>query len=125
MHTILMVEDNASNSDVITRRLERRGYVVALAVNGATALVMANDLRPDVVLMDMSLPVMDGLEATRALKGDAALAHIPVIMLTAHAFDEDQRRAFEAGADGFVTKPIDFPRLLATIRACLGAPDDA
>lgn len=125
MTTILVVEDNDANSHVIARRLQGRGFDVVLAADGAVALAVCAAVRPDLVLMDLSLPVMDGLEATRALKGDVALAHIPVIMLTAHAFETDRARAYAAGVDDFVTKPIDFVRLVAAIRACLGVRADA
>ena len=115
MKKILLVEDNEMNRDMLSRRLARKGYDVHIAVDGEQAVRMTRDLRPDVVLMDMSLPVLDGWEATRRLKADPETAGIPVIALTAHALPAERDRALEAGCVAFETKPIDFPKLLAAI----------
>ena len=117
MAKILLVEDNELNRDMLSRRLVRRGHEVAMAVDGAQALVAARSEAPALVLMDMSLPVIDGWEATRRLKADPELRDIPVIALTAHAMSGDRERALEAGCDDFDTKPIEFERLLAKIDA--------
>ena len=119
MAKILLVEDNELNRDMLSRRLVRRGHEVAMAVDGAQALVAARTEAPVLVLMDMSLPVIDGWEATRRLKADPQLCHIPVIALTAHAMSGDRERALEAGCDDFDTKPIELPRLLGKINALL------
>ena len=119
MTTILIVEDNEMNRDMLSRRLERKGYEVLLAVDGETGLEVARANTPDLVLMDMSLPVVDGWEATRRLKADDRLKHIPVIALTAHAMANDRDKALEAGCDDYDTKPIELPRLLAKIVALL------
>ena len=120
MAKILLVEDNEMNRDMLSRRLERKGYTVVLAVDGADGLQQARTQSPDLILMDMSLPVVDGWEATRQLKADAATQRIPVIALTAHAMASDEQKAREAGCDDFDTKPIEFPRLLGKINALLG-----
>ena len=120
MPKILLVEDNELNRDMLSRRLERKGYTVVMAVDGAQGVEAVRTERPDLVLMDMSLPVMDGWEATRRLKRDAESRRIPVIALTAHAMAGDEQRAIEAGCDDFDTKPIDFPRLLVKIERWLG-----
>ncbi|MFL5539259.1 MAG: response regulator [Longimicrobiaceae bacterium] len=125
MHTILLVEDNEMNRDMLSRRLERRGYRVLLAVDGVGGVEMAGAHAPDLVLMDMSLPVLDGWEATRRLKAAPATRGIPVIALTAHAMAGDRERALEAGCDDYDTKPIELPRLLGKIEALLGADDGA
>jgi CheY-like chemotaxis protein len=122
MTAILIVEDNEMNRDMLSRRLERRGYTVLLAVDGQKGLEVAREHSPDLILMDMSLPVVDGWEATRRLKSDEALKHIPVIALTAHAMANDRDKAMEAGCDDYDTKPIELPRLLAKIEALLPAP---
>jgi len=119
MTTILIVEDNEMNRDMLSRRLERRGYQILLAVDGEMGIDVARAKVPDLILMDMSLPVMDGWEATRRLKADDVLKHIPVIALTAHAMANDRDKALEAGCDEYDTKPIDLPRLLAKIDALL------
>jgi CheY-like chemotaxis protein len=119
MTTILIVEDNEMNRDMLSRRLERKGYEVLLAVDGETGLEVARANTPDLLLMDMSLPVVDGWEATRRLKADDRLKHIPVIALTAHAMANDRDKALEAGCDDYDTKPIELPRLLAKIVALL------
>ena len=122
MHTILLVEDNEMNRDMLSRRLERKGYQVVLAVDGQSGVELAGTEAPDLVLMDMSLPVLDGWEATRRLKADPATAHLPVIALTAHAMSGDRERAIAAGCDDYDTKPIELARLLGKIEALLGAP---
>lgn len=116
---ILLVEDNEMNRDMLTRRLVRHGFEIRTAGDGARALACVKSEAPDVVLMDMSLPVMDGWEATRRLKADAATRAVPVIALTAHAMSGDRERAIEAGCDDFDTKPVDLQRLLAKIEQAL------
>jgi two-component system, cell cycle response regulator DivK len=116
---ILLVEDNEMNRDMLKRRLERKGYRVAVAVDGRQGLEMAGSESPDLILMDMSLPEIDGWEAARRLKGNPASARIPVIALTAHAMAGDRQKALEAGCDDYDTKPIDLPRLLEKIEALL------
>jgi CheY-like chemotaxis protein len=116
---ILVIEDNEMNRDMLTRRLQRRGYQVSVAFDGHEAIAQAQAVAPDLMLMDMSLPGLDGWEATRRLKADAATRSIPVIALTAHAMSEDRERALAAGCDEFETKPIDLPRLLQKIEALL------
>ena len=127
MPKILLVEDNEMNRDMLSRRLERKGYEVVLALDGESGVEMAKSQAPDLVLMDMSLPVLDGWEATRRLKADAATQHIPVIALTAHAMSSDREKALEAGCDEYDTKPIELPRLLGKIEALLsrGEKDSA
>lgn len=120
MPRILLVEDNELNRDMLSRRLERKGYAVACAGDGQQALDMARELIPDLVLMDMSLPIMDGWEATARMKVDPALRHVPVIALTAHAMSGDRDKAIQAGCDDFDTKPVELPRLLAKIETWLG-----
>lgn len=115
MAKILLVEDNEMNRDMLSRRLERRGHDVLIAVDGAQGVSMAAGERPDIVLMDMSLPVLDGWDATRQLKADASTATIPVIALTAHALAADREKALDAGCDDYDTKPIDLPRLMEKI----------
>ena len=122
MSTILIVEDNEMNRDMLSRRLTRKGYEVLMAVDGETGIEMARTNAPDLILMDMSLPVMDGWEATRRMKSDDALKHIPVIALTAHAMANDRDKALAAGCDDYDTKPIELPRLLAKMDALLFAP---
>jgi two-component system cell cycle response regulator DivK len=119
MTTILIVEDNEMNRDMLSRRLERKGYEVLIAVDGEMGLEVARANEPELILMDMSLPVMDGWEATRRLKADEVLKHIPVIALTAHAMANDRDKALEAGCDDYDTKPIDLPRLLSKIETLL------
>ena len=120
MPTILLVEDNEMNRDMLSRRLERKGYRVVLAADGLRGVEMAASHAPDLVLMDMSLPVLDGWEATRRLKAAPATRHVPVIALTAHAMAGDRERALQAGCDDYDTKPIELPRLLGKIEALLG-----
>lgn len=119
MPRILLVEDNELNRDMLSRRLIRRGYEVVMASDGAEALAGAARERPDLILLDMSLPVIDGWEAARRLKADLALRSIPVIALTAHAMSGDRERALEAGCDEFDTKPVEFDRLLAKMESLL------
>ena len=120
MATILLVEDNEMNRDMLSRRLIRRGFEVSVAIDGEEGIEMANAQKPDLVLMDLSLPGIDGWEATRRLKADPGTAEIPVIALTAHALAEDEGRAKEAGCDDFDIKPVDLKRLLGKINALLG-----
>jgi CheY-like chemotaxis protein len=117
---ILLVEDNEMNRDMLSRRLERRGYQVVIAVDGVEGVRMAQAEAPALILMDMSLPVLDGWEATRQIKAAPATRGIPIIALTAHAMSGDREKAIEAGCDDFDTKPVDLPRLLAKIDALLG-----
>jgi len=117
MPKILIVEDNEMNRDMLSRRLERRGFEVVIAVDGGEGVAMARSESPDLVLMDMSLPVMNGWEATQAIRADAALAHLPVIALTAHSMPGDREKAMEAGCNDYDTKPVDLPRLLAKMAA--------
>jgi two-component system, cell cycle response regulator DivK len=114
---ILLVEDNPENRDMLGRRLTRRGYQVTFAMDGAEAVTRVQAELPDIVLMDLSLPVLDGWEATRQVKADAATRAIPVIALTAHAMAGDRERAIAAGADDYDTKPVDLERLLGKIAA--------
>jgi CheY-like chemotaxis protein len=120
MAKILLVEDNEVNRDMLSRRLERKGFEVVLAVDGQSGVEMAQTEAPDLVLMDMSLPVLDGWEATRRLKADAATQRIPVIALTAHAMSGDRDKALEAGCEDYDTKPVEILRLLGKIDALLG-----
>lgn len=115
MPKILIVEDNEMNRDMLSRRLERRGFSIVMAVDGQQGVDMARSEKPDLILMDMSLPVMDGWTATRTIKADAELAGIPVIALTAHAMAGDREKAMGAGCDDYDTKPIELPRLLEKI----------
>jgi CheY-like chemotaxis protein len=119
MKKILLVEDNEMNRDMLSRRLVRKGYEVSIAVDGRQGVEMAQSSAPDLILMDMSLPVLDGWEATRQLKNADATRHIPVIALTAHAMSGDRERALEAGCDDYDTKPIELPRLLEKIESML------
>jgi len=117
---ILLVEDNEMNRDMLSRRLERRGFEVVIAVDGAAGVELARERRPDLVLMDIGLPVMDGYAATRALKADPATRVIPVIALTASAMVGDREKCFAAGCDDYDTKPVELSRLLGKIEALLG-----
>ncbi|MDM0021476.1 response regulator [Variovorax saccharolyticus] len=119
MPRILIVEDNEMNLDMLSRRLSRQGFEIAAATDGAQALALAASAAPDLILMDMSLPVMDGWAATRALKADAATRAIPVIALTAHAMSGDRERAIAAGCNDFDTKPVDLARLMDKIARAL------
>ena len=119
MAKVLLVEDQEDNRDMLSRRLKKRGYEVAIAVDGAEGVEMAKSEAPDLILMDMSLPVMDGWEATRILKADDGTRSIPVVALTAHAMSTDREKAFDAGCDAYETKPIELPRLLETMEKLL------
>ncbi|MBI4543792.1 MAG: response regulator [Gemmatimonadetes bacterium] len=119
MPKILLVEDDEMNRDMLSRRLERRGYVVVIAVDGERGVALASSEGPDLILMDMSLPLLDGWGATRQLKDDPATRSIPVIALTAHAMAGDQEKALAAGCDDFDTKPVELTRLLGKIDALL------
>ena len=120
MAKILLVEDNEMNRDMLSRRLERRGYEVVIAVDGQQGVDLAQSSSPDLILMDMSLPVIDGWEATRQLKAMEAMKSVPIIALTAHAMSGDREKALEAGCNDYDTKPIELPRLLEKIAAQLG-----
>jgi two-component system, cell cycle response regulator DivK len=119
MAKILLVEDNEMNRDMLARRLQRRGYGVLIAPDGAEGVAQAQAEVPDLILMDMSLPVLDGWEATRRLKAAPETRSIPVIALTAHAMSGDREKAIEAGCDDYDTKPVEFNRLLSKIEALL------
>ena len=119
MARILLVEDQEMNRDMLSRRLRKRGYEVAIAVDGAEGVEKARSEAPDLILMDMSLPVMDGWEATRTLKADGATRSIPVVALTAHAMTSDREKALEAGCDAYETKPVELPRLIETMEKLL------
>lgn len=119
MVRILLVEDNEMNRDMLSRRLERKGFEVVCAEDGAVGVTLAQQSRPDLILMDMNLPVLDGWEATRQLKAGATTRAIPVIGLTAHAMAGDREKGLAAGCDDYDIKPIEFPRLLAKIEALL------
>src|SRR3954463_5501720 len=119
MPRILVVEDNEENRDALMRRLQRRGFEVLLAENGLTAVERAKSDSPDLILMDMNMPELDGWEATRQIKAVAGLGGVPVIALTAHALAGDRERALQAGCSDYHTKPVDFPKLLAQIEAIL------
>lgn len=119
MNKILLVEDNEMNRDMLSRRLTRKGYQVIMAVDGQEGIDLARTESPDLILMDLSLPVVDGWDATRKVKDMVETRHIPVIALTAHAMPSDREKAFQAGCDDFDTKPIDWNRLLGKIQALL------
>ncbi len=121
MPRVLLVEDNEMNRDMLSRRLVRRGFEVSVAVDGQQGVEMAASESPDIILMDMSLPVLDGWEASRRLKASPATQAIPLIALTAHAMSGDRDRAMQAGCDDYDTKPIEFPRLLEKIDRLLTA----
>jgi CheY-like chemotaxis protein len=118
---ILLVEDNEANRDMLSRRLTRRGHTVVLAVDGEQGVALAATESPDLILMDMSLPAMDGWEATRRIKAAPATAAAPIIALTAHAMSGDRERALEAGCDDYDTKPVELARLLEKMDALLAA----
>jgi two-component system, cell cycle response regulator DivK len=120
MPTILLVEDNEMNRDMLSRRLRRKGLQVLMAIDGEQGIKLAEAEFPDLILMDMSLPVMDGWSATQHLKSNPTTQLIPIIALTAHAMSGDRERCLEAGCDDYDTKPIDFSRLLSKIQALLG-----
>jgi CheY-like chemotaxis protein len=120
MAKILLVEDNEMNRDMLSRRLTKKGHEVAIAVDGKQGVEMASSETPEIILLDMSLPVMDGWEAARALKADDTTKAIPIIALTAHAMAGDRERCLEAGCEDYDTKPVEFKRLLGKIDALLG-----
>jgi CheY-like chemotaxis protein len=119
MPKILLVEDNEMNRDMLSRRLQRKGYEVVLAFDGEQGVALAASERPDLILMDMSLPILDGWEATRRIKAMPEISAVPVIALTAHAMAGDQEKCVAAGCDDYDTKPVDLPRLLSKIEALL------
>ena len=119
MPKLLLVEDNEMNRDMLSRRLQRRGFQVVMATDGAQGVAMATSETPDLILMDMSLPVIDGWEATRQIKANPSTKRIPVIAITSHAMADDRRRALEAGCDDYDTKPVELDRLLTKIEALL------
>lgn len=119
MPKILLVEDNEMNRDMLSRRLQRKGYEVLIATDGEQGVAVARAEQPDLILMDMSLPVLDGWTATRRLKADPATGAVPVIALTAHAMAGDQEKCVAAGCDDYDTKPVDLPRLLGKIEGLL------
>ena len=121
MAKVLLVEDNEMNRDMLSRRLIRRGFEVVFAVDGKQGVDLARSEKPDIILMDMSLPVMDGWEATRCVKADDATRSVPVIGLTAHAMSGDREKAIEAGCDDYDTKPVEIDRLIGKIERLLGA----
>ena len=123
MTRILLVEDNDMNRDMLSRRLERKGYEVLLAVDGGEGVALAKSQQPDLILMDMSLPVLDGWEATRAIRAEASTQAIPIIALTAHAMDGERAKALDAGCNDFDTKPVDLPRLLEKIEQQMAKRD--
>jgi CheY-like chemotaxis protein len=120
MKKVLLVEDNEMNRDMLSRRLIRRGFEVVFAVNGKEGVDLARSEKPDIILMDMSLPVMDGWEATRCVKSDDATSSVPVIGLTAHAMSGDREKAIEAGCDDYDTKPVEIDRLIGKMERLLG-----
>ncbi len=122
MCLILLVEDNELNRDMLRRRLSHRGYEVVMAVNGRQGIDMARGLHPDLILMDLSLPEIDGWQAVRILKSDAATDHIPVVALTAHAMLGDREKALEAGCDEYATKPVDLPLLIGMVERLTAPP---
>jgi CheY-like chemotaxis protein len=119
MPKVLIVEDNEENRDSLSRRLERRGYTVVLAADGKAGVALAQSERPDLILMDMNMPELDGWEATRQIKAIAGMQNMAVLALTAHALAEDRERALQAGCADYHTKPVDFPKLLAQMEAIL------
>jgi two-component system cell cycle response regulator DivK len=121
MTKVLVVEDNEMNRDMLSRRLTRRGFQVIFAVDGQQGVDLARRERPDIILMDMSLPVIDGWEATRRVKSDDATRSVPVIGLTAHAMAGDREKAIEAGCDDYDTKPVELERLIGKMERLLGA----
>ena len=121
MAKVLLVEDNEMNRDMLSRRLIRRGFEVVFAVDGKQGVDLARSEKPDIILMDMSLPVMDGWQATRCVKSDDATRSVPVIGLTAHAMSGDREKAIEAGCDDYDTKPVEIDRLIGKIERLLSA----
>ena len=125
MAKILLVEDNDMNRDMLSRRLQRKGHEVLMAADGMQAILMAESETPDLILLDMSLPVIDGWEAAQRLKASATTARVPIIALTAHAMAGDREKALAAGCDDYDTKPVDFPQLLVKIDTLLADPQGA
>lgn len=125
MPKILLVEDNEMNRDMLSRRLQRQGMNVIIAVDGEQGVTLARVEAPDLILMDMSLPVMDGYEATRQIKAAMETQKIPIIALTAHAMTGDREKSLEAGCDDYDTKPVELPRLMAKINALLAKSNPA
>ena len=123
MHKILLVEDNEANRDMLSRRLKRRGFEVVIAVDGQQGVSMASTESPSLILLDMSLPIIDGWEVARRLKSDSHTKPIPIIALTAHAMSGDRKQALEAGCDEYDTKPVDLKRLLDKIHSFLGVSE--
>jgi len=121
MSKILLVEDNEMNRDMLSRRLKRKGFEVVMAVDGQAGVDMASSSNPDIILMDLSLPIIDGWEATRRIKADSATQNIPVIALTAHAMAGDEQKALDAGCDDYDTKPVNLNRLIEKIGNLLGS----
>ena len=124
MAKVLLVEDNEMNRDMLSRRLIRRGFQVVFAMDGQQGIDLARSERPDIILMDMSLPVINGWEATRRLKADDATRSVPVIGLTAHAMSGDREKAIEAGCDDYDTKPVELDRLIGKIERLIGTVKD-
>jgi len=124
MPKVLLVEDNEMNRDMLSRRLIRRGFEVVFAADGQQGVDLARSEKPDIILMDMSLPVMDGWEATRRIKADGTMRRIPVIGLTAHAMSGDREKAIEAGCDDYDSKPVEIDRLLGKINRLLNGDED-
>lgn len=122
MPKILLIEDNEQNRDALSRRLQRQGYTIVIAVDGKEGIAMAQSDLPDVILMDLNLPEVDGWEATRRLKAAPETQAIPIMAMTAHAIAGDRERALEAGCDDYHAKPVDFPQLLTQIEALLKKP---
>jgi CheY-like chemotaxis protein len=122
---ILLVEDNEMNRDMLSRRLQRRGFDVIMAVDGQEGVELARSAAPELILLDMSLPVIDGWEVAKVLKSDASTAAIPIIALTAHAMADDRDKALDAGCDDYDTKPVELPRLLGKMDGLLGRATDA
>jgi len=120
MAKVLLVEDNEMNRDMLSRRLMRRGFQVVFAINGKEGVELARSEKPDIILMDMSLPIMDGWEATRCVKADDQTRNVPVIGLTAHAMVGDREKAIEAGCDDYDTKPVEIDRLISKMERLLG-----
>lgn len=119
---ILLAEDNVDNREMLTRRLERKGFEVVCAVDGKEAVERAADSLPDLILMDVSMPIMSGIEATKAIRASAENRHVPIIALTAHAMEGDRQKCIEAGCNEFATKPVDFKHLISLIEKHLDQP---
>ena len=119
MSKLLLVEDNELNRDMLSRRLQRKGYEVVIAVDGIQGITMAQSEAPDLILLDMSIPLMDGWEVTRRLKGEPDTRSIPILALTAHAMSGDRKKALDAGCNDYYTKPVDFSALLTKIQHLL------